>query len=234
MRDDEIQIRISRIETVWTSIRKAHAADDSQNAEALEVLLLRYRRAVYVYLLGILRDADAADEVFQEFALRVIKGAFRNAVPEKGRFRNLVKATLANLVVDHRRKQNRQPIALEGEGELPANPDEAFAAQDEEFVRQWRDEVMARTWDALAQEDQQNGQIYFAVLQYRAEHAETSSEEIAQALAGVRQTLKRARERFAQLLVAEVSRSLSAPDRLEAELEELGLLSYCQSALQRE
>jgi len=51
--------------------------------------------------------------------------------------------------------------------------------------------------------------------------------------AGVRQTLHRARVKFAELLVAEVGRSLetSMPDRIEQELIDLGLLPYCREAL---
>lgn len=243
MCDEEIQSRISRIETRWSDLRKAHTVDDAEAGSALETVLLRYRRAVYVYVLGIVRDPDVADEVFQEFAIRILRGAFRNAEPEKGRFRSLIKTTLANLITDQRRKQNRTPLALEGEADVPTPTTDAFAAQDEEFVREWREELLARTWNALAEEDQRQQQCYFAVLQYRASHPEATSDEMAAALgavlkrtltaAGVRQTLHRARERFAQLLVAEVARSLSTPnaDRLAEEIAELGLLSYCKSAL---
>jgi len=51
----------------------------------------------------------------------------------------------------------------------------------------------------------------------------------------LRQALYRAREKFAELLVDEVAQSLENPNReeLENELSDLGLLSYCQSALAR-
>ena len=239
MRDDELQSRISRIETTWTVLRQAHGIEGA--AEALETLLHRYRRAVYVYLLGVLRDPDAADEVFQEFALRVVRGAFRNAQPEKGRFRNLIKTTLANLISDHRRKQNRKPIELQEEEALPGREDSMTPEAESAFVQEWRDDVLRRTWDVLAEEEP----LYYAVLQYRADHPEARSEEIAKSLsaslgraltaAGVRQTLHRARDRFAQLLLTEVSASLESPDedRLRDELEVLGLLTYCQDALQQ-
>ena len=51
----------------------------------------------------------------------------------------------------------------------------------------------------------------------------------------VRQTLKRARDKFTELLLEELSRSLDNPtrERLEEELTDLGLLSYCQGALEQ-
>jgi hypothetical protein len=67
--------------------------------------------------------------------------------------------------------------------------------------------------------------------------AEALSKERGKPLtdAGVRQVLKRARERFADLLIAEVRRSLVSDDdeALRDELSELGLLPYCQSALNK-
>jgi hypothetical protein len=51
--------------------------------------------------------------------------------------------------------------------------------------------------------------------------------------AWVRQTLHRARHKFAQFLVAEVQGTLDNPTagQLEEELGELGLLEYCRPAL---
>ena len=49
----------------------------------------------------------------------------------------------------------------------------------------------------------------------------------------VRKRLQRARDRFAELLLQEVARSLGAPteEELEEELLALGLFEYCRSAL---
>jgi hypothetical protein len=83
------------------------------------------------------------------------------------------------------------------------------------------------------------------VLRYRAEHPDVRSGDMADALsrqvakpltaAGVRQTLHRAREKFADFLLDEVSHSLHGPtpDQLEQELVTLGLLEYCRPALER-
>src|SRR5260370_459103 len=53
--------------------------------------------------------------------------------------------------------------------------------------------------------------------------------------AGLRQTLHRAREKFADLLLEEVAHSLEAPtaERLAEELLDVGLLDYCRPALER-
>jgi RNA polymerase sigma-70 factor (ECF subfamily) len=53
--------------------------------------------------------------------------------------------------------------------------------------------------------------------------------------AGVRQTLHRAREHFADLLLDELVQALAEPTEadLEDELTELGLLEHCRPALER-
>jgi RNA polymerase sigma-70 factor (ECF subfamily) len=240
------QDRLSRIDTLWTLLRAAHQGPPEEVNDAQERLLRRYSDAAYRYLLAALRDPHAADEVLQEFWLRFVRGQFRNARPERGRFRALVKTALLHLVIDYRRKQRavlrvgNPSDDLEGLA-VAAGPDES----DQQFLDGWRQELLERTWQALAEAQGQTRQPLYEVLRFRAEHPELSSEEMAERLserlgkpltaAGVRQVLKRARERFAELLVHEVAQTLADPsaEELEEEVTELGLLSYCRSALGR-
>ena len=106
------------------------------------------------------------------------------------------------------------------------------------FRKAGASELLARTWLALDKMDQDTGQSFHAVLHYRADHPKLRSPELAVGLTeklgkpitavGVRQLVHRARERFAELLRAEVQASLDSddPDDLQAELQELGLLVY--------
>lgn len=243
MEPQELDSRISRIETMWTLVREAHQPEERAGAQ--EVFLRRYTGAIYRYLLGSLKDPNAADEVYQEFALKFVRGAFRNANPERGRFRDFVKKALANLIHDYRRKQGRMPAGLEAESALEASSEHQSSFHDREFVDRWREEVLAKTWAALAEAEQQGKQPYHAVLRYRAANPQATSPEMAAKLsqqlgrpmseANVRQVLHRAREKFADLLIGEVKRSLESPDEemLHDELSQLGLLPYCQSALKK-
>src|SRR5262249_13327225 len=81
---------ISQIATVWPLIEQAHGDDPEETGAAQDALLRRYRPAVYRYLLACLGRCDAAEDLWQEFALRFVRGDFRNANPEKGRFRDLL------------------------------------------------------------------------------------------------------------------------------------------------
>lgn len=76
---DEHELHISRIPTAWTMVREAHG-DHTQVQLAQQQLLDRYGGAIKRYALSALRDEDAADEVYQEFALRFVRGDFGNAI----------------------------------------------------------------------------------------------------------------------------------------------------------
>src|SRR5688500_14765658 len=91
--DDALEQRLSRITTLWSVVGQAHGGATAGTASAARrVLMERYRGAAYRYLLGAVRSPDAADELFQEFALRFVRGDFRRADPDRGRFRDYVKA----------------------------------------------------------------------------------------------------------------------------------------------
>src|SRR5207253_2799935 len=120
-------------------------------------LLERYGCAVQRYLRKVLRDPDAADEVFQEFALHLLHGDLRGADAKRGRFRNFVKGTLFHLIADYRKHQRKWPRPLPADGaELAAYPEDRES--DPQFVESWRDELLARAWAALAAIEARTGQ----------------------------------------------------------------------------
>jgi RNA polymerase sigma-70 factor (ECF subfamily) len=245
--EHELNHRLSRITTCWTLVAKAHRGPQPLVTSAQQALLQRYCGAIYRYLLGALHDADAADEVAQEFAYCFVRGDFKNADPGRGRFRDFVKTVLFHLIVNYQRqRQKRARVApLTADAPEPADSGSDPAAADHAFLERWREELLDRTWEGLEEQEKQSGQPFYTVLRFRTEHADLTSERMAEELsgklgksvtaAGVRQTLHRAREKFADLLLDEVARSLETTEteRIEQELVDLGLLSYCRPALER-
>ncbi len=244
MKTEYPEARLSGISTLWSIVCRANRGPATEARDARQQLVERYGGAVVRYLRKLLHDEDAADEVLQEFALRLVEGKLRGADPRRGRFRNFVKGTLFHLVADYRSERREWPGPLPAEDAVPAdNPDPLES--DREFTESWRDELLARAWAALAAAQTASGQPLYDVLRFRADHPEIRSPQLAEQLtaergraftpAGVRQLLHRAREKFAVLLLDEVRHSLESPDpeQLEEELLELRLFEYCRPALEQ-
>jgi RNA polymerase sigma factor (sigma-70 family) len=244
MENDDLHI--SRIQTAWSMVREAHG-DHTAVQSAQQRLLDRYGGAVKRYALSALRDEDAADEVSQEFALKFIRGDFGKADPERGRFRAFVKTVVYRLIVDYQRRVKKRSH----DGSMHSNIAEPIAEQadslddDALFRSSWRDELLARCWQRLADDEKESGKPYHTVLRYRVAHPDLRSPELAEGLTkelgkpinagAVRVLLHRARELFAELLLDEVSESLTSGslDEAEQELIDLELHEYCRPALEK-
>ncbi|HEV3445544.1 MAG TPA: sigma-70 family RNA polymerase sigma factor [Gemmataceae bacterium] len=244
MAPQDLTDRLSAIETQWTALFQAHRDPGDATTAAQRQLLLRYYGAVYRYLLGILHDAVAAEDLTQEFAVRFLRGDFHRADPQRGRFRDFLKTALRHLAQDHWRKQEKAPAHLaHGSGQPSAAGSEENEEGDKAFLDKWREELLAHTWKSLAAFQESSGQLSYAVLRCKAEQPQLHSVDLAARLGahrgkpltanGVRQLLHRARRKFAELLVEEVARSLqtSDPATLGEELIALKLFSYCRAAL---
>jgi DNA-directed RNA polymerase specialized sigma24 family protein len=235
----ELDQHLSRVSTMWTMVLQAHGGQADSAARALADLAQRYSGVVYRYLLGAVRDPDAAAELSQEFALRIPRGAFHRADPSRGRFRDYLKTALIHLVDDYHTAQRSRPRPLRHD--VPAGSPGEVPDTDPDFLANWRAELLERTWKSLAAAQP----TYHAVLLFRVENPEVPSPEMAEQLAArlgtsmrpdqVRKALQRSHAKFAELLVDEVATSLGVPsrDELADELRELDLLKYCRSALER-
>jgi RNA polymerase sigma-70 factor (ECF subfamily) len=237
--------RLSSLSTLWSVVRQANQGPAEATRAAQQRLLDLYGGAIRRYLLGALHDEEAAEELFQEFTLCLLQGNLAGADPNRGRFRDFVKGVLAHLIARHHKRGHRRPQTFGSDLPEPAVPPPSHSELDEQFLKSWRDELLARCWADLSGIEQRTGQPFYTVLRFRAEHPDLSSARMAAELsttlgkpltaASVRQTLHRARERFADLLLEEVLQSLHEPnpEDLEQELLELGLHEHCRPALRR-
>jgi RNA polymerase sigma factor (sigma-70 family) len=250
-------LNLADVMTQWSNVFRARQAEGDTATAARNELLVRYHDAVLRYLWAELRDEHAADEVFSNFALRVLEADrfLKQADPGRGRFRDYLKTILRHMVADYHRQRQRddrkhQPL-VPGSDHEPAESAASAPEEDERFLSCWRQELVNQSWEALAQAEKKTGQPYATLLRLQEEQPDLRSAQLAERLtarlgrpftaAGVRQLVHRGRELFGDLLVGEVARSLEidlatpkGADRVEAELIDLGLLfSYCKAALER-
>jgi RNA polymerase sigma-70 factor (ECF subfamily) len=236
---------LSQLSTAWTMLFQAHDGPAEAAREARRQLLQRYGGPVYRYLRAAARDPDAADELYQEFALKFVRGDFKRAHPDRGRFRDFLKTALYHLVVDYHKRGQRRPGPLPAESEVVAPAGGPAGESDVAFLEAWRAELLNQGWESLARWERETGQPLHTVLRYRTDHPELQSPEMAKGLARelgrpvsagwVRKQLHFARERLADLLLKEVLLTVepTSAEELAGELIDLGLLEYCRGALER-
>lgn len=236
------EIRIDTIPTRWSLIRHPDAASKPETlVELRRLLVLRYASAVRRYVGAMVLDRDDADELAQDVIMRLMRGDFAGADPSKGRFRDLLKTAIRNMVRNHWDRSNRRRTS-------DANLDlvldsNAANEQDQDWTSAWQRSVLDHTWARLQAEDQQLGESgksnsATTLLRLRTTHPDASSEELASMLSeqlgttikpdNCRQMLRRARLRFAEHLIDEVRSGLDdeSDDRLQEELSALNLLDW--------
>ena len=101
------------------------AAFKAGDVEALGLLMERHKAAVYGYLLRLTGRPDAADDLFQEVFLKLVKNP--SAYGEKDKLKAWLFTVARNAALDYfRREEVRSEVQLEGDGERPGPAD--FAA----------------------------------------------------------------------------------------------------------
>lgn len=240
--------RLSQFSTDWSALLAAHHGLPEQQIQARQQLLDVYGPTVLAYLRGSVADAETAHELYHEFAIRLLRGDFRNAAPDQGRFRSFIKTVLYHLIVDYRRACHRakRNVALrefmDGATEASTDP---VTDEDAAFLTRWKATLVERALGALQDFEKVGGPPLRRVLQLRMEQIGTPDDGVARALAmelgrpiessTFRRWLHLARRRFADALVAEVAWTIKDPtaDLLADELQALGLLDRCRTALDR-
>ena len=235
--------RLSQIETLWSIVHQAHESDEEMAREAQRKLLKQYGNAIQRYLSAKIRDPSAVDDIYQDFAIKFVRGDFHKASPEIGRFRTFIRTVLYRQIADfYRIRKRRGDVQLDAKLFEPTGENDD-STRDEQFVQVWRDEMLKKAWDALYDLEVASGKAWYSVLQTRVKNPQMRSADLANAIseqldkpissANVRVLLHRAREKFSFLLIETISNSLesNSVDQIEEELADLQLLEYCQAAL---
>ena len=79
------------------------------DVHSFELLIGRYQKQVYSYILTLVKDKQLADDVFQDTFVKVIQTIKSKAYKDDGRFVQFAMRIARNLVIDHFRKENRIP-----------------------------------------------------------------------------------------------------------------------------
>ena len=232
---------LAQITTIWTNILRARGGPEQADAEELARFFDRYQRPILHYLQRCVGDDNSAADLFQEFALRFVRGDFAGSRPRSGSFRQYLKTALVNLVRDHQSRNAKAPRPWSTRE--PQVPDEK--QQAELIDHALRDELLGRAWEMLQQLEASGESPDYSILRERVTHPDLSAAELGARLTGLgirqevpdealtRKLVQRAREEFAEQLLQATQRMLgvSAWEPVAEELAQLGLLQYCERAL---
>ena len=219
--------RLNFISTHWTTVSNPTR------------FVTRYGAAVRAYLRALLPTRDDADEVEQDFLLQVVAKGFPTVAPSRGQFRHYLISVVRNSAYAFLRKRSKRPAIAVDLSFVPTEP-----TAEREWQLQWRECVLQNTWNALRDHQKRNkDNLFHSVLKASVEQPDEDSTELAarvsettgQSLspAAFRKQRSRARQRFAELLIEELSRTITnvTSELLEEELRDLNLLKFVKKQL---
>lgn len=90
--------------TTFTDRELVTAYANGDNA-AFDILLARYQKSVFSYILHIVKDEDLANDIFQETFVKVITTIRQGRYEDNGKFGAWLNRVARNLVIDHFRRQ---------------------------------------------------------------------------------------------------------------------------------
>jgi len=233
--------RLEAIATRWTELQAAHLGSTTTGGEARKTLVLRYQPAIRRYIGAMVQDQQDAEDLSQDVMVRLLQGDFSGADPARGRFRDLLKVAVRNMVRNHwARSKRRKTVDFDVAGVDVPEED----ADDGPWLVAWRRRVLDLAWNALKQRERERaGNVDYTLLRLRTEHPDDSSQQLADRLSeqlgkpfradAVRQKLRRARLQFVDSLLAEVANGFEdpTPEMIEDELVSLGLMDLLRDLL---
>jgi RNA polymerase sigma factor (sigma-70 family) len=223
-------------QTHWSVVLSAAGHQNpGQAVESLEKLCALYWRPLYAYIRRQGESPHDAQDLTQEFFLRLLTKNYLNAVDQgKGRFRSFLLAALKHFLSNERDKARAQkrgggqsPLPLDFTGEethLTFQPTDNITPEIL-FERRWATTLLEQALARLRQEYTGQGkESLFEKLKttltegrgnlaYSALAASLNLSEAA-----VKMAVHRLRQRYRECLRAEIAQTVATPDEIEDEL----------------
>jgi RNA polymerase sigma factor (sigma-70 family) len=223
--------------TRWSVVLRA-AGSESQQTEALEQLCRAYWPPLYAFLRRQGHAPHQAEDLVQGFFERFLAKDYLDEVsPDKGRFRSFLLASLRHYAANVRRDQDTR---RRGGTAIHFNVDEpAVAARCEAalradhppevvFDRVWAETVMETAVRRLRTEYSDGGRanLYEAIRGWLAHEARTgdyaaTAHALGLSEGAVAVAVHRLRQRFRQMVRAEVAHTVQSPAHVETEMRYL-------------
>jgi len=222
--------------THWTLVIAAGGNHSSlERADALERLCGGYWYPVYAFIRRRGHSPEQSQDLTQQFFLRILDGAFfERANPEKGRFRSFLLGAVQNVLSD---ATDRERSQKRGGGVLPLSFDfatgesnyarEPWHTETPEriFQRKWARALLDRVMGSLAGEFPVDGKldVFNRIKGYLTGDGDLKYAELGAELnlteSGVKSAIRRMRQRYRDLLRAEVISTVADLSEVDDELQ---------------
>lgn len=231
------------VTTRWSLVLQAKDQPSPQSRDALTDLCRAYWYPLYALVRRRSRDSHQAQDLTQEFFLRLLEKDFLGDVnPDRGRFRAFLLAGVKHFLSNERDKDrtvkrggNRQIMSINaapfdwdsGESRFLLEPAHQFTAE-RLFERQWALALLDRVLKRLRDEHADAAKLtQFEILQpFLSQDSEGASyvdaaQRLGSTEAALRVAAHRLRKRYRALLRDEIAHTVANPDDVEDELRYL-------------
>ena len=226
------------VTTQWSWVLAAGPDEASRThaRKALEKLCRAYWYPLYAFVRHSGHSADEAQDLTQAFFTRIIEThGLASADPERGRFRSYLLGAMKHFLAN---EWHRERAKKRGGGvsllELDAlDPEARYALETAPptdpsagFDREWALEIIARAMEKLRSESEARGKAeLFEGLKPSLTGAEPARNETAARLGmtagAVKVAVHRLRQRYRELLRAEIAETVKDPFDIDAEMRHL-------------
>jgi RNA polymerase sigma factor (sigma-70 family) len=224
--------------THWSLVVAASSDEASQTLarKALEELCRAYWYPLYAFVRYRGYSLDDAQDLTQSFFARIIEtGGFASADPERGRFRSYLLGAMKHFLANqwHRaRAQKRgggvtflELDALDPESRYALEPAQ-WTDPDAGFDREWAQESIARAMEKLRAESETSGKgeqfeaLKGSLIGEEPARSETAA-RLGMTVGAVKVAVHRLRQRYRELLRAEIAETVSDPSDINDEMRYL-------------
>lgn len=123
----------------------------SGDQSSLEVLINRYRRQIYSYIVLLVKNQHLAEDIFQDTFIKVIRSLHDGKYREDGKFLAWVVRIAHNLVIDHFRREKQMNSVSNNEFGVDIFNSRRFASKsiEEEIIHDQIEEDVRNLVDYL-------------------------------------------------------------------------------------
>jgi RNA polymerase sigma-70 factor (ECF subfamily) len=228
------------VATRWTLVLRARG-DSAESRAALSELCEAYYAPVQAFIRRVEPDPETARDLTQAFFADLLARQSVGAVePGRGRFRSYLLGAVKHFLAESHRKAaaakrggGQRPVSLDAGASMDTTsewqiPDPAGAAPDTLFDRQWATALVDRAVAGLASESQAagRGEQFDALKPWLLGNlADRSQAEAAHELGmsegAFKVAIHRLRQRFRELVKAEIAQTVDDPTQVTEELRYL-------------